>query len=976
MFCSVIFTNEACEDTDDVNYINTKELKNLKGLQVIHHNVRSLFNKIDTIRYGFLEDSMDLLCFSETWLKKDIPDELVNIDDFILIRNDRQYSRGGGTCIYVRKRLEFENDLIPFSDRDVEIQGVHILGPNGPQKCRCIVLIVVYRPPKGNSANACAKILNFVHNIHDISRKDIILLGDFNWNAEDSDGHGTGFIDEISSEFELNQIIKCPTRIGLQSQTIIDLIFTNIGNIAKYGCLDCVMSDHYPIYLVKKRVKTNTARVEVRRRKKTNYDREVFKQKLLDLDWSLLDVLDDVDVMWGMIYKGLMYELDIMCPYTFVKIRKSKPVWFNGALADLARERDVLFSKYKRGGCKNQELYAQAVRKRRAFGVLVKSSKKTFFRDQLASHCGNQTKFWANMRNLLGQKNCSEVERVYKTGTTELLNPIDSVNEINEFFARVGDRITITEEVSYKQYDERKQCILEHFTPISESTLLDTLKEFNVHKSSGIKDLPTDLLFDAIRVKPDIFVKLCNTSLETGVFPEHCKIARIRIIPKKGDTKLLDNLRPISILSVIGKILEKRVKEDLVRHFEENNLFYGGQFGFRAGRSVHDAVYSLLDFLWEARNAKLYSSVAFLDLSKAFNCVQHSILLEKMEHYGVKGTCLKWISSYLKNRAQFTRINNIISDTVGVESGVPQGSVLGPILYLIYVNDIGSIDITGRVLMFADDSVLIQSSSDPVEAVNKLKRDLTTTSQYFLGLKLKLNKSKTKIMNVDVRTKKGKLAKFPELKLGDVCIETVQRFNYLGFVVDNALKLDSHLRECVKRAQSKIYMLGKLRIYMDKKTALNMFKCMVLPYLEYGNCFLLGSDVVSLKKLQRAQNRGLKVALSRDVRYGTNDLHKEAGLASWEVHARIAQTRLMFKYKYNEEYVEHNVEGRLTRLQMGPIYKLITPRTDRYKNSISYMGRKEWNSLPAYLRCMDSYSYFKKAVKNHYNYLYFQSIST
>lgn len=157
-----------------------------------------------------------------------------------------------------------------------------------------------------------------------------------------------------------------------------------------------------------------------------------------------------------------------------------------------------------------------------------------------------------------------------------------------------------------------------------------------------------------MRAIPEIFVKLCNRSLSTGIFPSHCKIARIKVIPKKGDLQKVDDLRPISILSVIGKILEKRVKSDLVNFFESNYMFYDLQFGLRTGRSVHDAVFSLLDGFWGSRNAGLYTSVAFLDLSKAFNCVQHQILLRKLKHYGLGDVCLKWMDSYLCNRTQFT----------------------------------------------------------------------------------------------------------------------------------------------------------------------------------------------------------------------------------------------------------------------------------------------------------------------------------
>lgn len=231
-------------------------------------------------------------------------------------------------------------------------------------------------------------------------------------------------------------------------------------------------------------------------------------------------------------------------------------------------------------------------------------------------------------------------------------------------------------------------------------------------------------------------------------------------------------------------------------------------------------------------------------------------------------------------------------------------------------------------------------------------------------------------MNIDVKVKKSHLAKFPEIRLDGTCVETVEQFNYLGITIDRALKLDTHLNSCIRRAQGRIYMLGKLRACMNKFAALNIFKCMVLPYIEYGNCFLLGSEVVSRKKLQKTQNRGLKLALGRNVRFSTNELHKEASLASWEVRSRIALTRLMFKYKSNVEHVDYNDDNRLTRLQSGPFYKVETPRTEKFKNSVSYMGRVEWNSLPAYIRIMDSYPHFKRAVKTLYNHRFFHSIPT
>lgn len=239
---------------------------------------------------------------------------------------------------------------------------------------------------------------------------------------------------------------------------------------------------------------------------------------------------------------------------------------------------------------------------------------------------------------------------------------------------------------------------------------------------------------------------------------------------------------------------------------------------------------------------------------------------------------------------------------------------------------------------------------------------------------MKLNKGKTKVLNIDVKVKRSNPKCFPVLSNDGVIIDTVETFSYLGISIDHSLKMDVHLNNCIRRAYSKIYMLIKLRVYMDKSAALSLYKSMVLPYIEYGNSFLLGSNTASKIKLQRIQNRGLKIALKRERRYSTDILHKEARLATWEVRARMALTRLMFKYKHQDEYIECDIGRSTTRLQSGPFFKLATPKTDKFKNSVSYLGRAEWNKLPAYIRCIDDYVKFKKEVKSLFNHRYFSGI--
>lgn len=468
---------------------------------------------------------------------------------------------------------------------------------------------------------------------------------------------------------------------------------------------------------------------------------------------------------------------------------------------------------------------------------------------------------------------------------------------------------------------------------------------------------------------PNLYTKLCNYSLSSGKFPTACKLARISVIPKKGDTCHMDNLRPISILSILGKVIEKFVKRIVVKYFEESDMFYKLQYGFRSGRSTLDAVFYLTDKIYKNKNEGLFTSVAFLDLTKAFNCVHHKTLLDKLHHYGFRGMVLKWFESYLLERKQFTKLNEYVSGTSIVGSGVPQGSVLGPILYLIYINDIGGNDLTSEILMFADDSVLIQTNDNETKCCNNLEIDLETTSNYFKSLRLGLNPKKTKVMHFDKGFKRKVCLKFPPVHVNGVIIESVSTFKYLGIWIDNCLKFNVHLDACVKSSSHKIYMLRKLRNSLDQRTALTIYKSMILPLVEYGNCFMLGCTKTEITKIQRIQNKGLKIVFLRDRLASTKLLHKDAKLASWEVRALIASCRLMFKYKFLPYNLEQNRPG--TRLQSGPLFKMDRPNSKSFINSVSYKLRSCWNALPPNIRIIEDKEHFDLSVKRFHVSRYF-----
>lgn len=954
---------------DDYKYISMEELQKEKGLQFICYNIRSLFHKIDTFRFDFIVKSMDIIGLCETWLCPSIPDTLINVDNYQLIRNDRGRGRGGGTCFYVNKRLNYHVHNSTTRCTNVEIQSIILDGTGDTIRHKPIVVILIYRPPSSNNALALEEIKNFIDEFDNLHKKELVVMGDLNWDYYGNLGDN---IKELEDEYGIEQLIKEPTRVTDKGHSVIDVVLTNMKNIYRSGCLDFMASDHNPVFVIKKRVAEVKEFEYIYKRSLKTYDAEVYQQKLMELDWSVMDLLNDVDEMWNMLKNAMLYEADIMCPYKWVKVNISKPIWFNSTLVELARDRDILFRNYKRGGYKNKETYRKASRKRREFNRLIKTAKDDFYKEQLELNIKNQKRFWQTVNGILGSSPGQTVREVFRHGTDFLCTEEESVEVINNFFAGIGEMVIQNQNyVEYKQLDDKLDDGLLEFKCMNVNDFLEIVKELKSNKSSGVKDLNTVFILDAMKVIPNIYVKICNKSLKDGKFPEVCKTARISIIPKKGDTRVLDNLRPISILPVLGKVLEKFVKKQLVYYLESRGVFNNLQFGFRSHRSIHDAIFYVVDKIQRERNAGRYCSSAFLDLSKAFNCVNHDILIEKLSNYGINGNCLKWFRSYLKDRKQYTQNGKFASQEAAVPSGVPQGSVLGPILYLVYVNDVGCNACGSEIIMFADDTVLLYSGTDAAKVSDMITKDLCILTDYFTSLKLSLNTKKTRIMNFDVKIRNSKTANdippFKEVFVKGEKIEAVEQFKYLGILLDNKLKFIVQLKATLSSVNQKVYLLQKIRRSINTNTAVLLFKTMVLPYLEFSNSFLIGCNQREKNKMQRLQNKGLKVALGRERRYNTVDLHREANLLNWEYRARISVCRLIYKHKYNEELL---ASGNDTRLHEGPVFSMDRPRSEYYKRSVSYESRRLWNTLPGDIRNIDDYNVFKLRIKGYYRNKY------
>ena len=409
-----------------------------------------------------------------------------------------------------------------------------------------------------------------------------------------------------------------------------------------------------------------------------------------------------------------------------------------------------------------------------------------------------------------------------------------------------------------------KQAIMTSFTfdCVSESTVMRVIKTLAAKNSTGIDSISTNMLQKLAPVVINPLTHIINQSLCTGIFPNRLKIAKVIPLFKKSDPHIFDNYRPISLLSSISKTFEKVVFNQVYAYFTNNDLFYNSQYGFRKLHSTEYASLEMVDRISQyLDNGKLPITV-YLDLSKAFDTINHEILLKKLKYYGFADTPLKWFESYLHNRQQHVFFNGCYSTPKTLETGVPQGSILGPLLFLIYMNDLKEACNRFFPILYADDTGLVSSLcsflhdedvSNTCEISRNINDELYCVQEWLNVNRLSLNVSKTKYMIFHHRQRKID-GFIPDIRINDSPIERVTDFNFLGLQIDQHLNWNAHIQKCSNKISRTLGVMNRLKRYLPTKILRVLYNSLILPHLQYA-ILSWGSKLSRLSKLQKRATR-------------------------------------------------------------------------------------------------------------------------
>ena len=530
------------------------------------------------------------------------------------------------------------------------------------------------------------------------------------------------------------------------------------------------------------------------------------------------------------------------------------------------RTRDKLYKKFSTSSPHSifHEIYK--IKLRRYNNILrsvITSAKSLYYHDKFIQNKNDIRKTWEIIRSAINNPPSNIFPSYVQTDSDHhITNKKEMADYFNSFFTNIGKKLALEIDSKYN-YDFKKYLSTSapnskfNFSQTTENEINKVISELKSKHSTGIDNITSIFVKTYRHVLIKLLSLIVNQSLQTGIFPDNLKIAKVLPIYKGKDLdkNLVNNYRPISILPVLSKIFEKIVYNQLLSYFTKNNLFYFSQYGFRPNHSTEFAVLELTDLLYKKLDNNQNPVAIFMDLSKAFDTINHSILLHKLQYYGLSNTELHWFQSYLNDRKQFVMLENASSSLLNISTGVPQGSILGPLLFLIYVNDL-HLSCDAKTIMYADDTCLLlpfymNSNSNNNIQTQYINNKLFSVFQWLCANKLSLNTEKTKYMLFHFKQKQINENNLPNIEINSVQIKHVETIKFLGIHLDESLTWNNHVSEISNKISKVVGVLSILKHRFPTHILLTIYKSLILSHLNFGITLWGFNCCLRLKILQK-----------------------------------------------------------------------------------------------------------------------------
>ena len=883
-------------------------------ISILNLNCGSLNAKYDKLKIflNIVDPHSQITCITlqETWCNDSTDLSQFIIPGYTMISKPKQanVSEHGGLIIYVNDDYNFvempgNNSLIH------ETLGVEIWRKTANNKNK-FTIFSVYRVPTGIIEDLLLFINKFTELLENYHDRKVYVCCDTNIDLLQINckPHYNMFYENITQAGYLPKI-TLPTRLG--GNTLIDNIFTN--NMEKShvsGIFQGKISDHQMTFCMVKGTacKKNTAKfVEVEtvnQHTLTNLKMELNKENIYEkLNTNLML---DPNINCQILLSSIIDAKNKHMPNRLKKFNKrkhKKEKWMTDSLLTLVNRKNALYVDWKTKS-PTIAIYESKKKHFRAFDRIVNQqkneAKRIYYHTVFNTHKNNLKNTWKIINESLNRKKGKNdlPTEFYHQGET-LTDPNQIANSFNEYFRNIGFELasniniddTDATPMQYLCDPTQLRC---NFNLVNSDDILQIINKMENKISSGIDGISNKILK---YIKEEIakpIALIINQMFTTGTFPDTLKVSKIIPLHKKGNAALLSNYRPISLLPTISKIFERVICNQLYTYFNDNELISEQQYGFRTRHSTELAAVKLVDYITKSMDNSKTPINIYIDLSKAFDTIDFNILLKKLEYYGVKGISLKLFQSYLTNRKQYVKFGTHESKHIITATGVPQGSILGPLLFSIYINDLVLASEKFNYIMYADDTTLYFNLEDFNQncLAAEITNELDKINTWLKINKLSINVDKTKFMMF--RTKQKRVDPII-IHFNNIVIEKVCFFNYLGIYLDENITWHNHTTMVQNKLSKIIGILNRLKNIYPEQVLLTIYNSLFLSHIHYG-ILLWGTRLNCINTLQK---KAVRIITNSNYIAHSEPLLKELKLLKVEDIFHLKLLKFYYNLSYN-----------------------------------------------------------------------------
>jgi len=963
---------------------------------ILSLNVQSLNSKFELIKQLLNEliiNKVNIIALAMQEIWQILHFDMFSIPGFSFVSATRSFGRGGGVGFYIRDGITFNTvpTLSPFHTKDFESLTVEL---NFNKKRYCLTSI--YRSPSlviQHTDSFFAKFDELLHNMNKPNMHYLLFLdSNFDLLKLNNSYLSKTYLEILHNNGFLQHIRKA-TRIQGNNFSLIDHICSkNTGASIDTGTVISDISDHFMTLVAFPPLHKQKSKTVFHR--SFNQDaKNQFRDALSRISWEHVCSLNDVDGSFSEFWTTFSALYDIYFPLKRVKLNRNlhalNGFMTKGLLTSRANKNLLHRISIRYPTHENIEKYKTY---RNLFNTLMRKSKSNYYSDLLSANKHNSKKTWDIYNEILcNKKNSSSSFKLNINGNITD-DPLDVAEQFNAFFSSVGAEISNSipniNPPNLTPNEPPNNLPPFEFDHINPTHICDILKALPPKKSCDLYGISNSLLkFISSQIAVPL-AHIFDLSLKNGVFPSALKKSRVVPIFKTGDPLICDNYRPISLVSTVAKILEKIVSIKLTNFLELNKLIYPYQFGFQRGLSTEHNVLHLVNFVSKALNCNEYCIGIFLDLRKAFDTVSHKILLKKLENLGINGSALKWFESYLSDRSQIVDINGCFSSEKFINISVMQGSTLGPLLFLCFINDLNRAS-TLFSLLFADDTCLLAAGKNLMDLINYCNTEFQKITNWLIVNKLALNVKKCKYVIFHNKGKKIDVDTPPIVcnqniigENDDSKIYALDRifnqnpnlqdrsYKYLGILIDEFLNFSDHVEQVCKKLSRGIFCLRRAKSVIDGAALRNLYFAFFNSHLNYCNTILSCTSQSNINRLTVLQKKAIRTITNSKYNDHTAELFQR--LKIMPIDKLFTYNKLMFMHSVKHGYCHPSFSNTWTlnlnrqenyNLRNLEDFHLEFPNYENFKKMPIYSYPKAWNSIGD-MKYQNNRSIFSYWLKN------------